>query len=143
MSLTQLKDFIDTLSLLYRELQQHMGSVYNTQATPLQVELVNYIGEHPDSTVPQIAKARHTSRQNIQVVVNELLTLGILTKQVNPRHKRSYTYRLSRTGTELFGYQQEALVNFLQPLAEHLPQAQLSTSTDLLHSFIRLLRENH
>src|SRR6266436_1557435 len=40
-------------------------------------------------TVPQIARARATSRQNIQVVVNRLVTVGYVEAVQNPAHKRS------------------------------------------------------
>src|SRR5436305_7931387 len=49
-------------------------------------------------TVPQIARARFSSRQNIQILVNRLQKEGLVELVENPDHKRSVLVRLTHRG---------------------------------------------
>lgn len=49
-------------------------------------------------TVPQIARARHASRQYIQMVVNPLVEQGHLEFSENPAHKRSRLVGITERG---------------------------------------------
>src|SRR2546423_8021593 len=49
-------------------------------------------------TVPQIARARFSSRQNIQILVNRLQQEGLVELVGNPEHKRSGLVRLTSRG---------------------------------------------
>jgi len=49
-------------------------------------------------TVPQIARANSTSRQNIQTIVNRLAREGCVELIPNPAHKRSELVRLTELG---------------------------------------------
>lgn len=50
------------------------------------LELLQQIGPQ---TVPQLARTRSTSRQNIQIIVNRLITDGCVQFRSNPGHRRS------------------------------------------------------
>lgn len=60
---------------------------------------------HPDRelTVPEIAGRYNVSRQHVQVTVNRLLDLKLISAKGNPRHKRSPLIVLTRRGRTLFG----------------------------------------
>jgi len=49
-------------------------------------------------TVPQIARARFSSRQNIQILINRLKDEGLVEFVNNPDHKRSALVRLTSQG---------------------------------------------
>src|SRR5882672_5146190 len=49
-------------------------------------------------TVPQIARARFSSRQNIQILINRLQQGGLVEFVTNPDHKRSALVRLTNHG---------------------------------------------
>jgi DNA-binding MarR family transcriptional regulator len=51
--------------------------------------ILQLLAEDGPQTVPQLARARTTSRQNIQVLVNRLETQGWVTTRPNPAHQRS------------------------------------------------------
>jgi DNA-binding MarR family transcriptional regulator len=51
-------------------------------------------------TVPQIARARSTSRQNVQVIINRLAAEGRVELRGNPSHKRSKLAALTVRGKE-------------------------------------------
>src|SRR5436190_22545756 len=48
--------------------------------------VLQLLAQSGPQTVPQIAMARGTSRQNIQIVVNRLVTVGYLEAVQNPAH---------------------------------------------------------
>src|SRR5215471_1342535 len=50
---------------------------------------------HGPQTVPQIARARFSSRQNIQILINRLQQEGLVEIISNPQHKRSALVRLT------------------------------------------------
>src|SRR5215470_8278804 len=53
---------------------------------------------HGPQTVPQIARARFSSRQNIQILINRLQQEGLVEFVTNPDHKRSALVRLTPRG---------------------------------------------
>lgn len=53
---------------------------------------------HGSQTVPQIARGHAVSRQNVQILVNRLHTLGLVELIENPAHKRSSVIKLTETG---------------------------------------------
>lgn len=53
-------------------------------------------------SVPQIARNKSVSRQHIQLIVNQLLTQGLIEPQINPAHRRSDLFALTVPGRELF-----------------------------------------
>lgn len=59
---------------------------------------------HPDKmlSVPEIAERYQVSRQHVQVTVNGLLNAGLLTTDINPRHKRSPLIALTAKGKGMF-----------------------------------------
>lgn len=52
-------------------------------------------------TVPQMARSRSSSRQHVQMLVNELAADGSVELVSNPAHKRSRLVRLTRRGSSL------------------------------------------
>ena len=51
-------------------------------------------------TVPQIARARSTSRQNVQIIINRLAAEGRVELRGNPSHKRSKLAALTARGKQ-------------------------------------------
>jgi DNA-binding MarR family transcriptional regulator len=67
-------------------------------------------------TVPQLARGRPVSRQNVLMLVNRLIADGLAESIRNPEHKRSYLVRLTPRGKELLEEmwsQETALLNSL------------------------------
>lgn len=53
---------------------------------------------HGAQTVPNMARLRPVSRQNVQLLVNRLLEAGLVELVENPAHKRSQLVRLTPEG---------------------------------------------
>jgi DNA-binding MarR family transcriptional regulator len=59
------------------------------------LELVHQAGPAP---VPEMARRRNVSRQHIQLLVNALLSEGLVEAQENPAHRRSPVIALTTKG---------------------------------------------
>jgi len=130
-----------TLEETHKTIQHILPTIYDTQASQLQTQLINHLGKHEDRTVPQIASFRKSSRQNIQVVINELLTLGIVIKKVNPNHKRSVIYKLSSIGYDIFQHNKKAHESFLGPLQEVFTSEELERAEKILNKLNEVLKK--
>jgi DNA-binding MarR family transcriptional regulator len=67
-------------------------------------------------TVPQLARGRPVSRQNVLMLVKRLIAEGLAESIRNPEHKRSHLVRLTPRGKELLEEmwsQESALLNSL------------------------------
>jgi DNA-binding MarR family transcriptional regulator len=90
-------------------------------------------------TVPQIARARFSSRQNIQILINRLKEEGLVEFVGNPDHKRSALVRLTNRGQVAIA---QATVEESRLSTELLPsfsQTELSYATEVLNKLRKLL----
>ncbi|MDQ3013548.1 MAG: MarR family transcriptional regulator, partial [Acidobacteriota bacterium] len=60
--------------------------------------LLRSLDKHGEQTVPQMARGRSVSRQNIQTLVNQLVDEGYIKLVENPAHKRSPFVHLTPQG---------------------------------------------
>lgn len=90
-------------------------------------------------TVPQIARARCTSRQNIQVQVNRLARQGCLETKINPGHKRSVLLCLSARGERLLGAAEQQHNQLNARLEPFLVANQLRAALEVLRGLRGLL----
>ncbi len=88
-------------------------------------------------TVPQIARRRSTSRQNIQVLVNRLREAGYVTVESNPAHKRSVLIELTGSGRALLGSAGNEHSRMSDSAEKHVTRKELASATRVL----RLLRQ--
>jgi DNA-binding MarR family transcriptional regulator len=64
-------------------------------------ELLREIGARPEVTVPQLAALRNVSRQHVQFQANFLYDQGWVEVLENPKHARSFLYRLTKEGQKI------------------------------------------
>ena len=88
-------------------------------------------------TVPQLARGRPVSRQNVLMLVNRLISDGLAESIRNPEHKRSYLVRLTSRGKALLEAMWSAETALLNSLDLDLPNEDLQAATNVL----RRLRE--
>jgi DNA-binding MarR family transcriptional regulator len=84
-------------------------------------------------TVPQLARARATSRQNVQVLVDCLESEGLVEYVANPAHKRSDLVELTRGGRDLLAGAIKREAAFLAGLLPHTTEAGVLATGALLH----------
>jgi len=92
-------------------------------------------------TVPQIARNRFTSRQNIQIVVNRLAREGLIELTDNPSHKRSALVKLTPKGEHLLAEVGKRRQEFLDSLAIQFSPQDLQSGASLLRRLRKALTE--
>jgi DNA-binding MarR family transcriptional regulator len=110
----------------------------DTGITASQRAVLEFISRNGPQTVPAIARSRGVSRQHIQVIVNELVSAGLLEPQANPAHQRSPNHALTETGQrsidELLQREGDYLTTHLDGLDAERLAAAAATLADLRHT---------
>src|SRR5436190_3060249 len=97
--------------------------------------VLRVLGENGPLTVPQIARLRGTSRQNIQTLVNRLGGDGCVTFAENPAHKRSGLVDLTAHGKTLFEEAVAKEKRFMANLVADVSEADIVGANSLLRQF--------
>lgn len=93
-------------------------------------------------TVPQIARARFSSRQNIQILINRLQQEGLVEFVSNPDHKRSALVRLTPRGQAVIAEAGKEAAELTTRILPSFSQSELSSATDVLSRLRSLLHPN-
>ena len=93
-------------------------------------------------TVPQLARGRPVSRQNVLMLVNRLVTEGLAESMRNPEHKRSYLVRLTPRGRTLLEEMWSRETELLNSLHLDLSSEDLQAAANVLHR-LREALEKH
>lgn len=101
--------------------------------------VLRVLDEHGPQTVPQIARLRGTSRQNIQILVNRLEARGCVELSRNPAHKRSGLVQLTGPGKALFSQAAGQEARFLADLLSRVPEAEVVSAASLLRQLRQML----
>jgi DNA-binding MarR family transcriptional regulator len=97
------------------------------------------LGRSHSQTVPEIARARCTSRQNIQIVVNRLKEEGLVELVSNPSHKRSAHVCLTEKGRKLSQQIELSEAKLLNDVLVDLSQEELISATKCLQKLRQAL----
>jgi DNA-binding MarR family transcriptional regulator len=97
--------------------------------------VLRVLSESGPLTVPQIARLRSTSRQNIQILVNRLEADGCVSLAENPAHKRSVLVHLTANGQRLFEGARSKETGFMTSLAGNVSEADIVAANSLLRQF--------
>ena len=95
---------------------------------------------HGPQTVPQIARARFSSRQNIQILINRLQQEGLVEFFTNPGHKRSALVRLTPRGHVVIAEAGKEAADLSTKILPSFSQSELSSATDVLSRLRCLLQ---
>ena len=90
-------------------------------------------------TVPAIARRRNTSRQNIQVQVDDLRAAGFIEIRPNPEHRRSGLVALSEAGRARCRDMRARESALLARVAEDLAGQDLRTAAAAVRAFAAAL----
>ena len=102
------------------------------------LEIIDRVGA---ITVPQIARERSTSRQNIQILVDRLVAQGRLEFSSNPSHKRSALVQLTGGGRSVLGAGVSSQKEFLAQLEASFSQSEIALAFGILRRIYELLSE--
>lgn len=104
--------------------------------------VLQILDRHGSQTVPQIARLRFTSRQNIQVLVNSLVAQGCVELTSNPAHKRSALVCLAQPGRASLRAMAGGQAQFLAGLLAEISETEALSATNLLRQIRELLTED-
>ena len=130
---------VNALALRLRQLGRRQAHGGLPAAESMVLEILRREGPR---TVPQIAKTRLTSRQNIQILVNALAARGLVEFIGNPAHKRSALIRLTKPGAELVSKFVAKNDDNLRWLADRIPLTKLDAAREVLTEVERLLQRD-
>jgi len=102
--------------------------------------VLEFLAARPAHSVPQIAQELTVTRQHIQVLVNELLSLKLLKTLPNPAHKRSPLIAITERGSRLFTVIRKKEAQLLASLEPHFEQDDLELVTQTLIKLQQLLQ---
>lgn len=92
-----------------------------------------------EATVPDIARSKLVSRQNVQVLVDSLATKRLVEMRPNPAHKRSPLVALTPLGRETFQTMRRREQAVLAELAADIPAGALDETLATLDALRRAL----
>jgi len=104
-SFSQIEDQIQDILHLSRQLVRKSNNIAkkvdDNRITPAMYGLMVLVRECGQVTVPTLARVMGTGRQHVQRLVNGLLAAGMVMREVNPAHRRSWLVSLSDRGRAL------------------------------------------
>ena len=103
--------------------------------------ILQILERHGSQTVPQIARKRVTSRQNIQILVNRLAREGFIEFSHNPAHKRSVLVVLTPKGAEMLEKAAKRQQEFLHGLGAEISEQELVAAATLLRKIREAILE--
>lgn len=95
---------------------------------------------HGPQTVPQLARARFSSRQNIQILINRLQQDGLVEFFTNPDHKRSALVRLTPRGQAIIAEAGKEVAELTTKILPSFSQSELSSAADVLSRLRSLMQ---
>lgn len=102
------------------------------EIAPGGMDVLRILDEAGPQTVPQIARLRCTSRQNIQILVNRLLQAGCVELGKNAAHKRSPLLHLTEPGREHLAGTSDQEATLLDRLSSAASEAEIGATLELL-----------
>ena len=105
--------------------------------------VLEFLDQHQPQTVSNMAREKNVSRQHIQTLVNDLLTLNLVKSHENPAHKRSPFMSMTEQGKKLFMKIIRDEAKVLASMASEFSGKNVSTSIRTLKSMHQYLQSEH
>ncbi len=97
-----LKKLIDECESLFHTWRKVSLEVRGGQRSVVEWWVLRHLAEAGPCTVPELARERGSSRQQIQAAVNRLRARRFVELTSNPSHRRSHVVRITPAGTAGF-----------------------------------------
>lgn len=102
--------------------------------------VLQLLQRHGPMSVPALALARGTSRQNIQIIANRLTKAGWAITTSNPAHKRSDLVCITVPGSSMLESGRAAHAELLETLRSATSQREVISSLELMQRLREALR---
>lgn len=94
-------------------------------------------------TVPEMARVRAVSRQNVQMIVNQLAELGYVEFAENPAHKRSPLVRMTALGRKTVASMNRREAQLLSRSQLGVPENNLRAAAETLRQVRAYFESDH
>ena len=128
------------LRILFREIHRLSARLKNLDFAPGENPLLlaaravlQLLRDGGPQTVPALARARNTTRQNVQIIVDRLKALGCVNIMANPKHKRSSLVVLTDKGRAVLATSEGHEGRTLEALAARLSPDEAVQAVEILH----------
>ena len=108
--------------------------------SPAQCAVLDILLRNGPQTVPDIARMRDVSRQNVQKIVDALSERGLTASGPNPAHKRSPVIGLSAHGKQMLAAVAQREKAILETLQAGLDEAGIAAAARTLEALTEALR---
>jgi DNA-binding MarR family transcriptional regulator len=131
--LPQFIHLVDEVRLLEHRLIQVADNLHHDEPVSVSERAVlEFLLRNGQATVPAVARARHVTRQHIQVGVNLLLKAGLVERLANPAHARSHLIALTDTGRRTIESMQAREAELISSLPLAIDAEDLATAARTL-----------
>ena len=96
--------------------------------------VLEFLNQNQPQTVSNMAREKTVSRQHIQTVVNDLLSLELVQSKENPAHKRSPLISMTEKGKKLFKKITQREIKVLDAMAGEFSEKNIATSVQTLNA---------
>ena len=126
-------ELLDQVRLLWHVTVQAGERLHEGEAVTLGMRAVlEFLEANGPRAVPEIARNRHVTRQHIQVLVNGLLELRLVSLDDNPAHRRSSLVRLTPEGQKAIARMRKRERHFLDGLELNAKPEELKRAAGVL-----------
>jgi DNA-binding MarR family transcriptional regulator len=128
--LRQFRVVVKSIRTHYRQVEQQAG------VSGAQLWALAHVGEHPGSTVGDLARALAIHPSTTSNLIRKLETSGLLARQRAGADLRSVQLFLTETGDKVLSQAPQPLIGVLQQALSELPDATLAALHEGLHELI-------
>ena len=129
----QLRRMFDEITAVAVCLRQSTAVAHGSRGlSPAARAVLELLERQQSLTVPQLARRRGTSRQNLQVLVDRLIGAGLVEGVANPDHRRSERLRLTSAGKRSLNAANRRRAGLLGQLAPHLTVEEVRPCVEVL-----------
>ena len=108
--------------------------------------VIEFLSKQGEITVPELARLFYVSRQNIQVRMNGLAKKNVVKQKINPAHKSSVLWVLTKDGKEIFtkisSVEKELMGNIEEGLFTGISEEEVLKVNKVLTKFTKNLMRN-
>jgi len=127
---------VNALALRLRRTSPSRTASELPQAAQAVLELLRRLGR---ISVPDLARSRGTSRQNIQCIVNRLRKAGLVRTDANPAHKRSELVCITESGLVTVERGETRTAATLDLLAASVSERELAAACEVIRRLAQAL----
>ena len=138
-----IEDLVNEVRLLFHQFVQAGERLHEDETVTIAMRAVlEYLVRNGSSTVPDIARSRHVSRQHIQTLVNALVEVDAVELAENPAHKRSSLVVLTSDGKRTIDRMRKREARFFAKTDFGVSQTEMRKAVRTLRSVRNALGES-